>query len=155
MSKLTHITMACVFSVALIASGCGGGGSGAPALTRAEFIKQGDSVCRKFELKKKNAIEDFLQKEGQGRLKTLNAAKQLKMVSVAILPPIKEEAEGLKALGVPDTDQGKGSAIVDGLGEVVQELEENPQRMQRQPDPFASVAAEAKDYGFTTCILYY
>jgi hypothetical protein len=153
-SKQIAAALAALLLAGMLAAGCGSSDS-APALTKAEFIKQGDAVCGKAEKEKKIAIESFLQDSGAGPEKPLTAAQNEEFVTTAILPPIKVQVEELEALGVPD--EQKASDIVEGLGEVVENVEGDPTLLtgKSDVDPFEDVAKKARAYGFKTCILYY
>jgi hypothetical protein len=152
-SKGIGIFIAVAIVAALALSGCGG--SDAPALSKFQFIQQGDALCRRFENEKQVAIESFVEKEGRGPFKALSSRKRIEEVSTAILPSIKSISEELRDLGVPDSDQGKGDKLVTNLEAAVAELEANPKLLRGEADPFGQVAKEAKAYGFKTCILYY
>jgi hypothetical protein len=45
-------------ALAVVAAGCGGGGGGGTPLSKAEFIKRGDSICSKYRRKNQELNKD-------------------------------------------------------------------------------------------------
>jgi len=151
MSKVTVAVIAALLAAVAVVVGCGGGESS--QLTKAEFIKQGDVVCRKADREKQVKIEAFMQSAQERTGKPFTASEQEEFVTEAVLPPIRVEAEELRDLGVPD--EPLANEILDELEADVQDLEEDPAKLAGKVDPFADVATMAGEYGFKACFLYY
>jgi len=139
---------------ALVAAGCGG--SSDEEVTKAEFIKEADAVCRQAEKVKREKMEGFLAQSSAGEEKPLKLSELQEMATKAILPSMRSMVDGLSELPTPSEDDGKGEQIVADFDEITTELEENPLPLATgKPDPFEPIAKEAEKYGFKTCILYY
>jgi hypothetical protein len=117
--------MATVLAALMVASGCGGdsGGGGDP-LTKAEFIRQGDAICKKGLREKNQAVERSLN-ELSAKERADNATLERLLVEVA-LPPVQNMAEEVGDLGAPKGDEGKVTAIVDALVAALEKAESNP-----------------------------
>ncbi len=141
-----------VLFIALVAAGCGSSDS---SLTKAEFIKQADTICRRAEKKKGNAFGEFVLKKhlGPGHPMTLKDKEEL--ASDILLPPIKVEVEEVADLSAPKGEEAKVSAIVGGAEDVVAELEKNPFLFASKDDPWTEVAKLAREYNFQQCFRYY
>lgn len=141
--------------VAMIATGCGGNSS----LTKAEYVKQADAICKKAEKNKKGKIEAFLQKNAPTPGKKLSLEEEAKFATDftirAVLPSLRTEADELDGLDSPSNEGERANAIIEGFDEMVRKLEDNPAIIAIKPDPFEKVARMARDYGFQTCIVHY
>jgi hypothetical protein len=88
-------------SIAVVAAGCGGGGGGddgstAPSLSKAEFVKRANAVCKK---QRADLIEEASSFE---RLRSGRKPRPYAdMVHFVLLPTIEEELNRLEELGVP------------------------------------------------------
>lgn len=127
--------------VALAVGGCGGGDS-TSALTKAQFIKQADAICKKADETQLNELGRVEQEL------TGNAASrknQERLVTEGGLPPIQEEAEEIAALGAPSGDEDQVDAIVEAIEAGVVEGGEDPEKLE---SAFAEADRLAKAYGF-------
>jgi hypothetical protein len=142
--------------VAITATGCGSSNS---SLTKAEYVRQADAICKKAEKNKKAQIEAFLQENAPPSGKKLSLEEEAKLATDfttrAVLPSLRTEADELAGLDGPNNEEEKANAIIEGFDEVVQKLEGNAAIIATKPDPFEKVARMARDYGFQTCIVHY
>jgi major membrane immunogen (membrane-anchored lipoprotein) len=128
-------------------------GEASAPLTKAEFIAQGDVLCKKVDAEKAADARAFV-KETQGNLKqSLSAEKQQEFALDVALPPIRQLAEELNDLGVPD--EPKAAEIVEGIEKASDEAEAEVKEGEAQADPFVVVAKEADAYGFKFCLKGY
>jgi hypothetical protein len=149
--------LAALLALVLAALGCGSDSS----LTKAEFIKQADVICKKADDKKTAALEAYLLKIGTGIGKPMTRAQSEYQVKKVLMPPIQAGAEEVSELDAPDGEEEKVNAILSGVEKAVKESEEeagHPQKSTTGPafnDPFANVAKLSQEYGFKTCYVNY
>ncbi|HEX2391345.1 MAG TPA: hypothetical protein VHI77_00345 [Solirubrobacterales bacterium] len=125
--------MALVASLLMaLLAGCGGGGAGgadtasnAPALSKAEFVKQADAICEKAHEAVKSRFAAYQQElglsEGQWTPKDEEAA-----MTKIIIPSLQEQAKAIDQLGVPKGDEPSVALLVKALEEVADEGVEDP-----------------------------
>ena len=110
--------------IVLWAVGCGGGGDGeASALTRAEFSKQAERLCKRASVAKVVSLKRALE-QGPGR--KLNEAEQERLVLTAALPPVRAMAEKMAALEVTDDVASEARAIADEFALAVTRIQQDP-----------------------------
>jgi hypothetical protein len=136
-------------AMVLVGIGCGSEGDGSSeALTKAEFIKQGDEICRVAGEKREQKIAAWKQKYNDP---VLSEPKQIEnVIRTVALPPIREESEQLAALEPPSADQG-AVTLVKSFAQAVEEAEANP-RTYVEGKAFSEPKSLAKKYGFKKCV---
>jgi hypothetical protein len=145
------ITVFVGIAVALIAAGCGSS-SNSPSLTKAEFIKQGDALCKKIEKERQTNIETFIRQSADPK-KPLDKKQVGELALKAALPPLRHEAEELRALGVPSEPQA--TEIIEEFEKASDKFEENAKSGRGETvDPFNNAQLRARTYGFKSCIIY-
>jgi hypothetical protein len=114
----------CTIAVVLLGAGAGAGcgGDDEEPLSKAEYIKQGDAICKKA------------QAEG----------KKDRRRSEALL-------EELRDLPAPEGDEDTLNGIYDGIEEGLEKIEDNPTILLSEDNPFEKASQEAEDYGFEEC----
>ena len=143
--------------VALVAgSGCGGSdsetsaGSSAQPLTKAEFVRQGDAICRKGISAKNRAVEESLDKLGEQERSNQATLERL-LVEVA-LPPVQEMAEELDELGVPEGEKKKVAVVVGALEAALEDAEADPATALNESEKiFGRSDRLAARYGLKAC----
>lgn len=138
-----------VMALTLGGIGCGSGGdSASKTLTKAEFIKRGDEICRAAEEKREQKIAAWKKEHNDP---VLSQRKQIENVIRAVaLPPIREESEQLAALEPPSTDQ-RAANLIASFARAVEEAEANP-RSYVEGTAFSETKSLARKYGFKKCI---
>jgi hypothetical protein len=117
------------------------------ALSKAEFIKQGDVICAKTDKEQAKSLNVYTTKH-QKALTT--QAGQVTMVKEAGLPPIRVQTESLAALA-PSGDE-EAEAIVADMETATKEAEEDPSIvLQSKGNPFNAINKQAEKYGFKAC----
>jgi hypothetical protein len=160
LSKRLFALIAAVLAIALIA-GCGGSDSettgasetssssedaGGPALSKAEFVKQGNEVCTDAREDAEGKIGDFLADIGDEP----SEADQERLVTEVLAPSFEEIADGLSALTPPAGEE-------DGLAELVEALEDGTASVLDDPvaavegDPYAEANEKAEAIGLDVC----
>ena len=150
MSKRLLATIAGTLAIVSLAAGCGGD-SGAPVLSKAEFIEQGDEICAAAEAELEDEINDYLHDLHIDEVAGPNRKQELGIVTDVILPRFKALAGELGELGPPVGEEAQVAEIVEGLEEVVTEGEADPGRIIGGANPFEAVSHKAAKFGFEVC----
>jgi hypothetical protein len=153
LNKASLLALAALVALAALIAGCGGGDettdSTTVTLTKAEFIKQGDAICKEGNEDNEAEAEEFAEKNGF----TLEKAsdKQLEdAVGEVLVPSLNRQAEEINALGAPEGDEDKVEEIVVALEDATGEIEDDPslvfeERTLEEPNQLAEA------YGFKVC----
>lgn len=132
--------------------GCASGGdSPEVALTKVQFIKRGDAICRAGQAKKEKAVGTLAQdlsKEGK-ELEDLSPTELDHVYVTLVLPPIKKASAELGELGLPTGDV-QAEKLVASLAAAVKSIEEKPRRAFEET-PYLHADELAYAYGFKAC----
>ena len=140
-----------VVAIAVIAAGCGSSSNDTTsALTKAEFISQGDAICEKGNKEIETGFEAFLKENGiKGEP---SKAQGVELSETVLIPSVKSQSEELRDLGAPSGEEGEISAMLDALDEGVEEAEEDPEALlASESDPFGPANKMATEYGLKVC----
>ena len=157
MNKLLTAALAAAALVVLVA-GCGGGDettagettSGETVtLTKAEFIKQGDAICKKAGDRSEKEAEEFAQENGF-TLEKANEEQLEEAVAEVLVSALRDQAEELNALGAPEGDEDQVEEIIVSLEGAADEVEDDPgvvfeEKVFKEPNELA------QEYGFKVC----
>jgi hypothetical protein len=153
-----------ILSMLLISAlvGCGGGGDSngggdsggeSASLSKAEFIKQGEAICKRTEKERATGIESFKKEAGISPEAQLSAKQYEEVVLNAVLPALAHQGEELKALGVPD--EPAAETIISELEEGIATMEKHAKNGEQETeDPFTDVREHSRAYGFKICHRY-
>jgi hypothetical protein len=154
-SKSLFAAFAAFAAIAMIAAGCGGGGdstSDSSSLTKAEFLKQGNAICAKGNKEIQEGFEEFAKENGFSEKKQPTKAQLTEVVETVVLPKVRGQVEGIKALGAPSGEEAQVEAITDAAEEALEKGEEEPAAMaSEKADPFAKANKKASAYGLVKC----
>lgn len=131
-----------VLLAAVVGFGCGGDDDSASALTKAEFIKQADGICKQGEAR----IEVEAEKFG---IETM--ADQEKLVTDVVVPGIQAQAEKIADLGAPEGDEETIEEMVEAVENGAAELEANPLAGMEGKAPLGEASKIARAYGLKEC----
>jgi hypothetical protein len=137
------LAFAAVLSVGIVVAGCGGGDD---ALTKSEFLKQGNAICKKGNDQiNKDANQTFGNKQpSQAQVNSFS--------SETLIPVVQTEIDGLRDLNPPSEDEDQVNALVDEAQATLDKVKKDPAALILvKPDPFAKANQLAKDYGLTEC----
>jgi hypothetical protein len=132
-----------VLAVGLVAAGCGGGED---HLTKAEFLKQGNAVCKKGNDQiDKAANQTFGKKHpSQAELNTF--------ANDTLIPVVQQEIDGIRDLNPPSEDADQVNAIVDEAQAALDKGKDDPSLLtSEKADPFKKANQLANDYGLKEC----
>jgi hypothetical protein len=150
-SKLLTAALAAAFLVALVA-GCGGGDETTDetvTLTKAEFIKQGDAICKQAGDQSEKEAEEFAEENGF-TLEKANEEQLEEAVTEVLVSNLRQQAEDLDALGAPEGDEEQVEEILVSLEGAADEIEEEPSIVFEE-EVFDEPNELAQDYGFKVC----
>jgi len=152
LKKIGTLSLLAALALALVAAGCGSSddsstGSGGEALTKAEFIKQGNAICKKG--------NDELEAKVTGAFKSQPTEAQIaKFSTEEATPIIEDEVSQLKDLSPPSGDEDTVSALFDAIDSGIAKVKEDPASIAKGNDAggnFAEANKLANDYGLTVC----
>lgn len=133
----------------LVAVGCGGSDE-TSSLTKAQFVKQGNSICEDARRRQLSGVKKFLGERPPNFKST--EASQRELVAEAGFPPIGAATEELSELEAPTGDESEVAAIVEGLEDALATTEsELDQLTKESASPFTEVNELADEYGLTSC----
>jgi hypothetical protein len=125
----------------LCACGCGGGES---HLTRAQFARQANAICRQ-------AAADQAKLAGRYE-KSQIAPGQYGPVTEVFVPPMAKELRRLRALDSPPADEARIRAILRAIESGVKDAKfDYLDLFVKETDPFAQANKLARKYGLEAC----
>jgi hypothetical protein len=150
-SKLLTAAAAAAVLAALVA-GCGGGDDTTDetvTLTKVEFIKQGDAICKESGDQSEKEAEEFAEDNGF----TLEKASDEQLeeaVAAVLVPTLRQQADEIEALGAPEGDEEQVEEILVSLEGATDEIEDEP-GVVFEEKVFDEPNELAEDYGFKVC----
>ena len=155
MSKRFIALLAALAALALIVAGCGSGSDSTSnettsSLTKAEFVKQGNAICAKGSKEINEGFEKFAKENGFSEKKQPSKAELEEGIESIVIPGVRKEIEGIRALGPPDEE---AEAVLDAAEEGLEKGEEDPSLLAKEESagPFAKANKLSREYGLTKC----
>ena len=150
----TALALLLTCAVAGFAIGCGddddnGNGGGGESLSKAEYIKRGDQICREGDRE--------IQREGRSRFGDLQERPSrdelVGFIEDVVIPNIEGQISDLRDLPPPEGDEDTVNAIYDRADESIEAVKENPEGAVAEgaDNPFAEANKLGRDYGFKAC----
>jgi hypothetical protein len=137
------LTGCALLAAGLLAAGCGGGDDN---LTKAEFLKQGNAVC-----KKGNDQIDKAARQTFGK-KHPSQAELNTFANDTLIPVVQQEIDGIRDLNPPSEDEDQVNAIVDEAQAALDKGKDDPSLLTNEKaDPFKKANKLANDYGLKEC----
>lgn len=153
MKKAPLSALAVLAALAALVAGCGGGDdttdSATVTLTKTEFIKQGDEICKEANEGNEAEAEEYAEENGF----TLEKASKEQIeeaVAAVLVPSLEKQAEDLEALGAPAGDEEKVDGIVSALEDATGEIDDDPSLVFEEKT-LEEPKTLAKAYGFKVC----
>lgn len=142
---------AVLIAIALIVAGCGGGGgsSSTAALTKAQYVKQADAICKKGQQEREAAVNELAEEVKPGA-----EAGELPKAGLvkAIIEPLGNMVDELAALPAPEGDEEQVEEIVEGYKKPVEEIEAE-ESVAFNGALFQEADNKALKYGIENCVL--
>jgi hypothetical protein len=152
LNKALLAALAALVALAAVVAGCGSGGDTTDetvTLTKTEFIKQGDAICKKSNDESEKEAEEFA-KDNDFSLEKASKEQLEEAVSAVLVPSLERQAEELDALGAPEGDEDEVEAIIVSLEDATAEVEDDP-GVVFQGEVLKKPSKLAEDYGFKVC----
>ena len=139
-------------ALALVAAGCGddddsgdSGDGSATALTKEEFLQQGNAICANGNAELDAVTANF----GPGT----SPAEIEAFVTDTLVPNVQGQIDDLSALTPPEGDEEEVEAILTAAEDALAEVEEVPSTVTEDggTDPFNEANRLAEDYGLVAC----
>ena len=147
--KAILTTLALVVASAAIAVGCGSSDSDSTtseALSKSEFLKQGNAICKQGNQEINAAFNDAF---GGGSKPSQDEIDQV--VTDTVVPSIQGQIDDLSALTPPSGDEDTVNNILDEAQTALDQVKDDPSAITGKDDPFAQANQDAKAYGLTVC----
>jgi hypothetical protein len=155
LNKALLVAIAAVFALAALVAGCGGGDDTTDetvTLTKTEFIKQGDAICKEGNEEISEGFEEYAEENDLPQNKEPSTEQGIEITETVILPNVQQQAEEIRELGAPEGDEDQVDELLTSLEDAVAEGEDDPELLFKgDTDPFAKVNELATDYGFKVC----
>jgi|SRR4051794_7026166 hypothetical protein len=131
-----------VGALALFVAGCGGGDD-EKSVSKADYLKQGNAICKKGN----DAIDAAAQKLGESPTQAQIEA----FATGTLIPSVSNQLKELRALDTPEGDADTLSALYDDADAALAKIKADPALVAAKSDPFADVNQRATQYGLTEC----
>jgi hypothetical protein len=147
--------VAVVCGVGLLAAGCGSsksssgtaGTASKPALTKAQFLAQGNAICEEGSRKLAVAQKELEKTVGSA---APTEAQVTAYATSAFVPSIQGQIEKIRALGGPAGEEATVGHMLDVAQSALNEVKTKP-ALLLSGHPFAGFAKLAHPYGLTAC----
>lgn len=142
---------AVIVSVLGLIAGCGGGGASERGVTKAEFVKRANSICKERVDELARSYTDLAEEVERGEVKQTQAAA--KFVNAIFLPGVRQEIAKLERLTPPEEHAEQIAAILAAGRTGVRRAEgTEPGVLFRQADyAFNDLNRLARAYGLRMC----
>lgn len=133
--------LACaVSSIALLGVGCEGGN---PEMTRAQFVRQADAICRQAGAEQAVIAVKYKDRVRPG---------EYEAVTAVFVPPMTRELRRLSALSPPPGGQRRVEAILEQIEAGVNDAKADYLDLfVKETDPFAQANGAARQFGLSAC----
>jgi hypothetical protein len=155
LSKGPVVSIFGLLAIAMIAAGCGGGDdstSTTAALTKAQFLKQGNQICAEGNKEIDAGFEEFAEESNLKKNQEPTQAQKEEIAETILLPSVTRQVEGVGDLGAPSGEEEQVEEIIDAAEEAIEEGEEDPAALVSEGEgSFAKANKLAGEYGLTAC----
>jgi hypothetical protein len=138
----------------VLVSGCGGDedeGGFSPVVSdpvsKVEFLRQADEICRSTESQIEAAADDLVTNEEEP------TPQEVEEVALGVVvPALESEVAAIGALGAPEGDEEQVRAILDATEAGIAEIEADPQALlDGTPESLVEAEELARRYGSQQC----
>jgi len=151
-NRLIGILIAALACAGLVA-GCGGDSDDETTvtLTKAEFIAQGDAICKDGEEEVEVEADAYAEENG---IDTENPGPEdLETVVVEVfVPSLQNQADEIRELGLPEGAEEEAEEVLTALDDAIAGLEEDPAAaFAAGSSPLQEASEKAAAFGFEEC----
>jgi hypothetical protein len=144
-----------VAAVALVAAGCGSDDSttgSTAALTKAEFLKQGNAICEAGNKEINAEFEKFFKENEFSKKNQPTKTDFEEGAEEIVIPSIRKQIDELKELEAPEGEEEKFETLFENAEAQLEKGEEDTSLLtDENNDLFAGVNKEAKALGLGSC----
>ena len=148
MKRNLILMLACLAATGLIAAGCGDDDDdGGDALTKEEFVTQGNKICTDGNAEIEAEAEEVFA-SGQP-----TPEEELAFAEDSVVPNIQSQIDGLRDLTPPEEDEETVTEMLDAAQAALDRAEADPSLLTSAggEDVFVDVNVQLNDYGLTEC----
>ena len=149
------LPVAVLFLAGLVVAGCGSSSNSSStettaAISKAEFVKQGNAVCVKGEKAQEAEINAYIKKHGLENQEPTKA-QQTEIVETVFAPNIQSQIDGVKALGAPSGEQQQVDSALELSQQTLEKIEANPELAFGKTNAFAAAGKQLHALGLKEC----
>jgi hypothetical protein len=121
------------------------------ALTKAEFIREANRICKQQDNKISRASQQFFADAPNDQEPP--ASEVAEFGRKTVFPAIQDQIDRVEALGAPEGDEDEVKAILDAAKSGLAKLEANPNQLEKggAASAFEEFQKLAGDYGLDEC----
>ena len=133
----------------LIFGGCGSGDETTTSLTKPQFVKRANELCKARQEDRNQEIEEVTStlKPGEG----FSDAEQTKLVQTLIIPSYEKTISDLKKLEPPAGDEAEVEKIITSMESTQKKLEADPEEAVFTTVMFEPPNKLVRSYGLSNC----
>jgi hypothetical protein len=131
-------------AAALLGGGCGSS-SDAATVSKAEFIRQGDAICKQTDTREKAFYVKYVKSH------QIESTADEEALLRAVLPLIQSEGEELKELEVPQGYDRQVHTIISQIEVALAKTKKKPLTLNRPASFFTPADKLAEKLGFKAC----
>jgi hypothetical protein len=148
------LAVTAVLIIGVCVAGCGSSSSTTTetttAITKAEFVAQGNAICVKGEKAQEAEINAYVKKHGLENKKPTQA-EQAEMVETVFAPNIQSQIDAVKALGAPSGEEQQVSSALETSQQTLDKAKANPALFFSNEPLFAAAGKQLHALGLKDC----
>jgi len=148
------LPVAALFLAGLVVAGCGSSNSSSTettaAISKAEFVKQGNAVCVKGEKAQEAEVNAYVKKHGLEKQQPTKA-QNAELVETILVPNIQSQIDGVKALGAPSGEEQQVSSALELSQQTLEKIEASPELAFGKENAFAAAGKQLHALGLKEC----
>ncbi|HXR30386.1 MAG TPA: hypothetical protein VN752_04545, partial [Solirubrobacterales bacterium] len=154
-SKQLIAVVAGALALVVLVAGCGGGDDAegevtTASISKAEFAKQADAVCKEGEKQVEKDFSVYLKEHEDITKPTEEDYAEL--VEVVLAPHVEEEIDGIRELGAPAGDEDQVEELLEAREESLEAAKEEPELVVTDSTKvFGEWRKLAQTYGLEAC----
>ncbi len=150
--------------LSLVVGGCGSSSSSsagtsgstsraaaAPALTKTEYLKKGNAICRGTQILRQQAFIAYAKAHHLNPNAPPTNAQATQVATTIVIPSIQGTINELKALVPPSSDEAQVTAMLAAAQQDIDRGKQDPVQMVTSTGTFAHSSKLLHAYGLTSC----